>query len=593
MLRWIASLIMLFSIAFAQSKDYKSLIYERIYHDRTGVDSTKQISPSALNPLILGKIESKKPTGDIQKLRYVIYYFERKDLKENDDLKIMPLAVAQTWQTDIENSEEDTAKVQFGGQVGDYNQSRTSRRTGSTLNKYTKSKKDHLSFILSFENILNDGKLYQELIEEIKKNRSAKSNNSARNEKTKVSDYSTNLDYLDYLRVNDHFAYPDFIGSYSQIDTLYDKLDRSYYETLQSNLENDLNKMAQDEKKLEGNNNLGSKPDTTGYALKRLMIENELLKVDTLKNQFHVFQSSRINKIMLDLSFSRIALSFPFTFIQKNSVDTIAYPSFGFEVNAEEEVMNMLPWENRSLNYSARLLIPVGKLGYDDKTNRINVNSAFLDTRFILRRAIDWTFDFNKDAEAAKVNTTNAIGAKIMFTKISKQMPYISLFFVAGKRKFDEPSIKFYDGDTYHAYYNFLEFESLMSFFFNSDENDMHRFKLDLGASLFDVHKATFNKETNKVLEWERIYWTINPVFKLSYYFDYTVNSRRNPFLGIETKFMMSRLTTQLWLKLAEFRPDSELRFQAMYISPPFARESEEWENNGGYSLQLRFKHTF
>lgn len=302
-----------------------------------------------------------------------------------------------------------------------------------------------------------------------------------------------------------------------------------------------------------------------------------------------------INKTTLDLGLSRVAFSFPFKSIFLNQNKNDFYPSLGFEISAQEEVMNLLPWEKMSLDFGARVLLRMGNL---ESGNTINENTSFLDTRLFIRRKIDWKVDFNSDFKQPIINTSNAFGGKILFTRINDAMPFVSLYFVTGKRKFDEPNVRFTDGENEWAYFNFYEFESMISFFFNTDSDAQHRFKLDLGASLFDIHRANYTEDFTLLKSWTRLYWQVNPIVGLDYYLNEKDQENLVPLLGASVKVLMSRLKSSAWLKIWQFGDNfmgsqSSIRLEAFYISPSIARSKHEWENEGGYSIQFRFRTTF
>ncbi len=91
----------------------------------------------------------------------------------------------------------------------------------------------------------------------------------------------------------------------------------------------------------------------------------------------------------------------------------------------------------------------------------------------------------------------------------------------------------------------------------------------------------------NSLLKTELLQKKLYPLFALHYNFV----PQSDPLFGSSIKVLDSQVKLKGWVKIVEFAPMNVLRFEAIYVSPPFARGKRQWDTDGGSMFQFRYRY--
>jgi len=276
-----------------------------------------------------------------------------------------------------------------------------------------------------------------------------------------------------------------------------------------------------------------------------------------------------------DISFSRISFSHKF---MDFSIGTA-----GIEFRTTEHVLNLLPLESATISAGFRTVFML-----NNKSDKMK--STYLDSRIFARINLNSKDIFQNQpyaiSDGAKLNLGNAIIGEFTFTK-PFNLPFINIYFASGAVNYQSPTY-FTSVSTKlkEAYFSFNQFEFSMSFYWNSSDKMISRFRFDVGAAYYDIWKATYYPD-GIFQNAQQVQNKFLPMLKISYNF---VPSHK-PLLGGNIKIFDSRINLLAWFKLFQFSNNDSFRFETIVISKPFMRTQRKWESNGGLFFQLRFRH--
>lgn len=253
------------------------------------------------------------------------------------------------------------------------------------------------------------------------------------------------------------------------------------------------------------------------------------------------------------------------------------------ELSVADNVLNLLPWQALSLKGGFRTL-------FNFSSSRDIKQASYLDAKFMARIKMNTTgFSSNSffisSSDRPSLNVGNAIILDFNFMR-PFSLPFFNFYLALGQKTFTDPYVTFSTPNDRHAFFSFTQTEFTMSFFWNSSDKKIGRFKMDLGAAYFDVwtaHYDSLGSVKNTFLQ-NSIF---NPVVALSYNFV----PNNNPLLGGDLRYFDSRIKALFWLKILELSPISTLRFETIYLSGAFARSNRIWETNGGVMFQIRYRY--
>jgi hypothetical protein len=139
-------------------------------------------------------------------------------------------------------------------------------------------------------------------------------------------------------------------------------------------------------------------------------------------------------------------------------------------------------------------------------------------------------------------------------------------------------------------YYNITSAEATMSFYWNSSVSMVTRFRLDVGAGMYDVYEAVYASATAKK-PFKRI--QAQSEFQPILAFNFNFAPEGVDIYHAQLRFYDSQVKISGWLKLFELEGGHVFRFDGAYIMPPFARKKDIWETDGGAIIQIRYRYGF
>lgn len=262
----------------------------------------------------------------------------------------------------------------------------------------------------------------------------------------------------------------------------------------------------------------------------------------------------------------------------------LGYSTISGEINMGAKVLNVHPWQAMSLTAGIRSLVTISGASQN------LLEDFIIDARLMGR---------------AKLNTASLVGSlPFVFGSKSKLnvgsgivldlsasraygFPFINFYLATGATKDFTPSVKFVDrkGEMV-AYFSPQQWESSMSFYWNTSEDMTLRFRFDVGAANYNIQKINYstggslNQVFNKVQPALTLYLNFAP--------------KNNDFFGSSFRLFDNQLTIKFWLKLIEFSSLHSFRFETSYISVPFMRAVRQWEAEEGSSyFSIRYRYGF
>ncbi len=297
------------------------------------------------------------------------------------------------------------------------------------------------------------------------------------------------------------------------------------------------------------------------------------VKIKTALSRARVSSST----LRINLSFSK------FTFSYGKIMDFKFGGGASIELNTQEKLLNLLPFESSQLKPAVRLLLEM------NETKDLN-KKFYFDLKFGTGIKINLENIFNKFpaiySEAPRLNPKTNFFFDATFTR-PFELPFLNFYFSSGKKDFTNPFVTFKNTATgqYYSYFNFTQFSFTMSFYWNSSDKKILRFGMDVGFGYHDIWRAEYNKNMN-FLSSQLVYNKINPI--VSFYVNFA--PRRLPVFGLGIKHYASQLKINSWINLFEFAPHNLLRASVNYITPPLGRNLEEWENKNGLFFELSYR---
>jgi len=288
----------------------------------------------------------------------------------------------------------------------------------------------------------------------------------------------------------------------------------------------------------------------------------------------------------LDVSFSRIGVS-----IEK-FYQSVKNMSVGLELSSQENILNILPFQSPSLTAGARLLLQYGGMEKDaDGSEVITSNSKVLDLRVLVR----FKANTNKLYGSPILNLGANVGVDLKVSNFFGLFPLHATAFFWPKENYDTPPIIVMGNNSYDAFFSSYQAQFVATFFKNLSGNGYHTLKVDLGIAYYDVVKGNYSL-TNSLLTTGKMLTKWQPVLELEYNLvQMKSKERKEPILGISSRIFEQRVKLGFWLSLLNFADldNDDLRFEVIYITEPFFRDHQEWENPSGTFMQLRWRHGF
>ena len=251
------------------------------------------------------------------------------------------------------------------------------------------------------------------------------------------------------------------------------------------------------------------------------------------------------------------------------------------ELNVQDNLLNLLPWQGMSISLGARSLFILDTLHPVYENNFINAKVAYI-FRFANYSFVDkLPFFFGSKP---KLN----LGSRAMFNFYITHpftLPDLNFYLAIGKKEFTEPFIVLNKENNLYSYFSITQAFATMSFYWNTRSDDFNRFRIDLGAGYYDMFKIFYKADFN-VKKIIKLDGKIIPLLILYYNFV----PRGNDLLGVKLKVFDAVGMLSVWVKLLDF-DSSTLRFETIYLSKPMGRKMREWEANSSVFFQFRFRY--
>ncbi len=273
---------------------------------------------------------------------------------------------------------------------------------------------------------------------------------------------------------------------------------------------------------------------------------------------------------------------------------SFSHPSMDFslggaslELGVDEKMLNLLPYQGGTITGGFRTLVSIADKGAD-------INKAFIiDATILARVAVDMhqlptSLPF-MGATKPRLHLGNGAGIDLHLTRIFG-LPFINFYAMAGSVPdlANSPLKQTIKGKTF-TYYNNTSAEGTMSFYWNTSEANMSRFRMDIGAGYYDVYSAEYTKPTDKKPSIKKsVLDNIFPV--LAVHFNFAPDGKDNIYYGT-LRLFDSQLKVSGWLKVLELEGGHVFRVAVTFVTPPFARRQHEWETSGGALVQVRYRY--
>jgi hypothetical protein len=304
----------------------------------------------------------------------------------------------------------------------------------------------------------------------------------------------------------------------------------------------------------------------------------------------------------VDASFTKISLAHELLY----SEDALGIPRFGVEVNFDDPVLSLLPYQAPAVTYGAMLFF-----------NSTSDQEDILDRKFLqlklMGRSRFNAHKFYDDLGAIKylftpLTTTDSptlniavpgYGAEIMTSKLGS-LPYMNFLYTAGSNAYSDPVYAFGPANHRYAYWSTVQWRGSMAFYFNLDSEPeyyvaypqgkrLNIIRLDLGAGTYNVSRVDYDSagqvsgKTGMVKSSR-----IQPYFAV----EYVHASRTKTAFGAKAAYFDNRVTITAWISLFKLG-DHELRLEGTDILGPFGRARFDWETQGSALMQFRYRLGF
>lgn len=259
------------------------------------------------------------------------------------------------------------------------------------------------------------------------------------------------------------------------------------------------------------------------------------------------------------------------------------------ELGVEERMLNLLPYQQMSVNGGFRTLVNLS-----DKKEDID-KALVIDAKLLARVALDMyklptSLPF-MGANKPKLLLGTGGGLDISLTR-AFGLPFVNLFVMSGGAPSltNPPTKALNKSGKYAAYYNISAFEASMSFYWNTSETMISRFRMDVGVGYYDVYEALYATASSKTPYSKKVTQDkFFPSVTLSFNF---APGNVDIYHG-EIRVFDSQARVAGWLKVLELEGGHIFRFGGTLITPPIGRALRPWETKGGAIVQVRYRYGF
>ena len=311
-------------------------------------------------------------------------------------------------------------------------------------------------------------------------------------------------------------------------------------------------------------------------------------------NSLHYYPKAKIDKklgkrgatTVADSIDYRIEAGFTSVSFSHKAMD-FSFGGAGVEVGVEENILNLLPFQQMSVNGGFRLYVNLSEKK-EELAKATIIDLKMLGRYKVNTSSLPTSLPFMGGTKP-KLLLSNAAGFDFTITK-PFGLPNINVSAMSGSSDLTSPPFKQTINKKYYTFYSNTQGQGTMQFFWNTSESMVSRFSIEVGAGYYDVYSAQYSslaasKPSTKV----RVQNDIFPLVALHFNF----SPEGKDIYGGTVKLFDSQIKTYGWLKLLELEGGHTFRVGIIYITPPFARHLRNWETNGGALVQLRYRYGF
>lgn len=311
-------------------------------------------------------------------------------------------------------------------------------------------------------------------------------------------------------------------------------------------------------------------------------------------NSLHYYPKAKIDKKLgkrgstaaVDSSDYRIEAGFTSLSFSHRAME-FSFGGAGVELGVQENILNLLPFQQMSINGGFRLYVNLS-----DKKEDL-AKSTIIDVKMLGRYKVN-TEDLPTSlpfmgGTKPRLLLSNAAGVDFTITR-PFGLPTINFAAMSGTADLNDPPFKQLINKKYYTFYSNTQAQGTMMFFWNTSESMTSRFCLELGAGYYDVYYADFKTATaTRALTKVKVQDDIFPLVAIHFNF----SPEGKDIYGGTVKLFDSQVKTYGWLKLLELDGGHVFRVGMIYITPPFARHQRNWETSGGALVELRYRYGF
>jgi len=319
-----------------------------------------------------------------------------------------------------------------------------------------------------------------------------------------------------------------------------------------------------------------SSADNTDFL--NYMYVNSMHKYPKQKSQNVVKRRGRVKEEEVGTEFQIDASLNHCTFTHK----MLEFPFYSLsgEINITDDLLNLLPYQNMTINGGIRGLI---SFSGDEQNLK---KDLILDVRILGKAKVDFSSISHKlpfvFADAAKLNVSSGVILDIKTTQFYN-FPFINLYLSTGSKNYENPNISFGKRDSIYSFFTSTQWKFLFSFFWNASERSDLRLKMDVGLGAHDVIEVI--KYKKRVIE-NLLSNKIQPIvaFNLSFV------PKGDELLNLSLRYYDNIIKGDVWFKLLEI-PPHVFRLGGVFISSPLFRDVQKWENEGSGMIQIHYRY--
>ncbi len=319
-----------------------------------------------------------------------------------------------------------------------------------------------------------------------------------------------------------------------------------------------------------------SSSDNTDFL--NYMYVNSIHKYPPLKSQTVVRRRGRVKEENIGTEFQIDASLSHCTFTHK----MLEFPFYSLsgEVNTCDDFLNLVPYQNMTINGGIRGLI---SFSGDEQNLK---KDLVLDVRILGKAKVNFSNISHKlpfvFADAAKLNVNSGVILDIKTTQFYN-FPFVNLYLSTGSKNYESPNVVFGKRDSSYSFFTSTQWRFLFSFFWNASERADLRLKMDVGLGAHDVIEVI--KYKRQIIQ-NQLNNKIKPIVA----FNLAFVPKGDELLNLSLRYYDSIIKGDVWFKLLEI-PPHVFRLGGVFISSPLFRNVQKWENEGSGMIQIHYRY--